>query len=68
MAAGLWAGTALLAGWLAAQGPIRWLALVLLVAGGLALYGAAALMLGAADRADLARLLPRRFRRPVPGA
>jgi putative peptidoglycan lipid II flippase len=68
MAAGLWAGTALLAGWFAAHGPIRWLALALLVAGGFALYGGAALALGAADRADLGRLLPRRFRRPVPGA
>jgi putative peptidoglycan lipid II flippase len=68
MAAGLWAGTALFAGWFTAHGPMRWLALALLVAGGLAIYGGAALALGAADRSDLARLMPRRFRRAVPGA
>jgi len=68
MAAGLWAGTTVLAGWLAAHGPMRWIALGLLVVSGLALYGGLALLLGAADRTDLDRLIPRRFRRSASDA
>lgn len=68
MGAALWGGTLLLAGGLATPGLVRWAALGLLVGGGLAIYGAAALLLGAADRTDLGRLVPRRFRRPAPGA
>jgi putative peptidoglycan lipid II flippase len=63
MAAGLFAATAALQPLLAAGPSARVIALAVLVVGGLLLYAALALLFGAADRDDLARLVPRRLRR-----
>lgn len=68
MAVGLWLGMMAVEPWLAARGPVRWVALGLLVGCGAALYGALALAFRAAERSDLARLVPRRFRRSASGA
>ena len=68
MAGALWVGLIVLDPWLVSRGPVRWIALGVLVAGGALVYGALVLALRAAEPADIARLLPRRFRRSAPGA
>jgi putative peptidoglycan lipid II flippase len=60
MALGLWFSAPALAAWLEAGLSLRIIALALLVAGGLAVYGLAALLCGAARREDLQRILRRR--------
>jgi putative peptidoglycan lipid II flippase len=60
MGLGLWLAAPQLAPWLAGGLGLRIAALALLVAGGLILYGLAALLSGAARRDDLNRLLRRR--------
>lgn len=59
MAAALWAALKPLAPWLAGGSSHRAAALGVLVVIGLAVFGAAALVLGAADRAQLRRLMAR---------
>ncbi|NQV54960.1 MAG: murein biosynthesis integral membrane protein MurJ, partial [Rhodospirillales bacterium] len=60
LAAALWAGNEALAPWLAGGAASRILALLILVGGGLAVYGAAAVLTGSATIADLRRILPAR--------
>jgi hypothetical protein len=59
MALALWAAMVPLAPWLAGGAAHRALALGILVAVGLAVFGLAALLLGAADSAQVRRLLAR---------
>jgi putative peptidoglycan lipid II flippase len=59
MAAALWAVLAPLGPWLAGGTMARFTALAALVVLGLVVFGVAALLMGAADRADLRRLLGR---------
>ena len=59
MAAALWACLRPLAPWLSGGAAHRGAALAILVAVGLAVFGAAALLFGAADRAQMKRLLAR---------
>jgi len=59
MALALWLALAPLAPWLAGDSVRRIAALAILVALGLAVFGAAALLLGAADRTQIRRLLAR---------
>jgi putative peptidoglycan lipid II flippase len=59
MAAGLWAALPWLQPWLSGSLVYRATALALLVGLGLAVFGAAALLIGAADRAEMKRLFRR---------
>ena len=60
MALGLWFALPMLAPWLDGGLSLRIIALALLVAGGLAVYGLAALLSGAVSRDELNRILRRR--------
>lgn len=59
MAAALWAGAWYLSPWFDGNAWLRVSGLVILIAGGLAVFGGLALMLGAASPAELRRLLRR---------